>query len=81
MELFWYMMALVVPAFLIVMFTAFTRNRYVAIILVFIIFAVSISRGFYNSEWVIYLDALSIVIGYILIDIFNIDQHQNDEKK
>lgn len=81
MDLFWYMMALVVPAILIVMFTAFTRNRYIAIILVFIIFGVSIYRGFYNSAWVIYLDALSIVIGYMLIDIFEIDQlHKNDEK-
>lgn len=78
MDLFWYMMALVVPAVTVVVFARLTRNKYVAVILTFILFAVSIYRGFYNSEWVIYLDAISIVIGYMLVELYNVDQVEDE---
>lgn len=77
LDVFWYMMAMTVPAFTVVLFTTITRNRYVAIVLTFIVFAISMSRGYYNSDWVIYLDALSIVIGYILVEVYNLD-HKDD---
>lgn len=77
LDVFWYMMAMIVPAFTVVLFTTITRNRYVAIVLTFIVFAISMSCGYYNSDWVIYLDALSIVIGYILVEVYNLD-HKDD---
>ncbi|WP_246828760.1 DUF2198 family protein [Nosocomiicoccus sp. HMSC067E10] len=72
-DVFWYMMAITVPAFTVILFTTITRNRYVAIFLTFIVFAISMYRGYYNSDWIIYLDALSIVIGYIFVEVYNLD--------
>ena len=56
MDLYWYMMAMVVPATTVVVFTRLTRHKYVAVMLTFILFGASIYRGFYPSEWVIYID-------------------------
>lgn len=78
MDLYWYMMAMVVPAVTVVVFARLTRNKYVAVILTFILFGVSIYRGFYNSEWVIFLDAVSLVFGYILVELYNVD-HVDEE--
>ncbi|MFC3420269.1 DUF2198 family protein [Salinicoccus hispanicus] len=74
MALYWYMMAMVVPAVTVVVFARLTRNKFIAVLLTFVIFGVSIYRGFYHSEWVIFIDALSIVIGYMLVEIFQVDQ-------
>ncbi|TVT26776.1 DUF2198 family protein [Salinicoccus cyprini] len=74
MTLYWYMMAMVVPAVTVVVFARLTRNKFIAVLLTFVIFGVSIYRGFYHSEWVIFVDALSIVIGYMLVEIFQVDQ-------
>ena len=73
MELYWYMMAMVVPAITVVFFTRITRNKYVAVILTFIIFGISIYRGFYHSEWVIFIDAVSLVIGYMIVEVYNLE--------
>ncbi|CAM4255844.1 DUF2198 family protein [Lacicoccus alkaliphilus] len=78
MDLFWYMMALVAPAVTVVVLARLMRNKYGAVILTFILFAVSIYRGFYHSEWVIYLDAISIVIGYMLVELYNIDEVEDE---
>lgn len=80
MDVFWYMMAMVVPATTVVVFTRLTRNKYVAVILTFIIFGASIYRGFYPTEWVIYIDSASIFVGYILVEVFELDDFTNDEE-
>lgn len=78
MDLYWYMMAMVVPALTVVVFARLTRNKYVAVILTFILFGVSIYRGFYNTEWVIFLDAISLVLGYMLVEIYEIDKVEEE---
>lgn len=78
MEIYWYMMAMVVPAVTVVFFTRMTRSKYVAVILTFIIFGVSIYRGFYHSEWVIFIDAMSIVIGYMLVELYHLDKVEDE---
>lgn len=78
MEIYWYMMAMVVPAITVVFFTRMTRSKYVAVILTFIIFGVSIYRGFYHSEWVIFIDAMSIVIGYMLVELYHLDKVEDE---
>lgn len=81
MDLYWYMMAMVVPATTVVVFTRLTRNKYVAVMLTFILFGASIYRGFYPSEWVIYIDSASIFVGYIIVEIFELDNFNiNDEE-
>ncbi|GAA3733852.1 CsbA family protein [Salinicoccus jeotgali] len=78
MALYWYMMAMVVPAFTVVFFSRLTRNKFVAVFLTFIIFGVSIYRGFYHSEWVIFIDSLSIVLGYMLVEVYQVDKVEDD---
>lgn len=81
MDVFWYMMAMVVPATTVVVFTRLTRNKYVAVMLTFIIFGASIYRGFYPTEWVIYIDSASIFIGYIIVEIFELDNFTENEEE
>lgn len=81
MDLYWYMMAMVVPAATVVVFTRLTGNKYVAVMLTFILFGASIYRGFYPSDWVIYIDSASIFVGYIIVEIFQLDQFDKDEEE
>lgn len=79
MDVFWYMMAMVVPATTVIVFTRLTRNKYVGVMLTFIVFGASIYRGFYPTEWVIYIDSASIFIGYIIVEIFELDNFTKNE--
>ncbi|MBF0752990.1 DUF2198 family protein [Jeotgalicoccus halotolerans] len=81
MDLYWYMMAMVVPATTVVVFTRLTRNKYVAVMLTFILFGTSIYRGFYPSEWVIYIDSASIFVGYIIVEIFELDNFNREDEE
>lgn len=81
MDLYWYMMAMVVPATTVVVFTRLTRNKYVAVMLTFILFGASIYRGFYPSEWVIYIDSASIFVGYIIVEIFELDNFNKEDEE
>ncbi|CAM4328248.1 CsbA family protein [Jeotgalicoccus halotolerans] len=81
MDLYWYMMAMVVPATTVVVFTRLTRNKYVAVMLTFILFGASIYRGFYPSEWVIYIDSASIFAGYIIVEIFELDNFNKEDEE
>lgn len=67
------MMALIVPAVIVIFFTRLTHNKYVAVLLTFILFAVAIQQGYYYSEWTLFLNAVSIVIGYMLIELYKLD--------
>lgn len=73
LELFWTLMALVVPATLVIFFTRVTRNKYIGVLMTFVLFAVAIQQGYFYSEWTLFLDAVSIVIGYMLIEFFKLD--------
>lgn len=79
MDVFWYMMAMVVPATTVIVFTRLTHNKYVGVMLTFIVFGASIYRGFYPTEWVIYIDSASIFIGYIIVEIFELDNFTKNE--
>lgn len=79
MDLYWYMMAMVVPATTVIVFTRLTRNKYVGVMLTFVVFGASIYRGFYPTEWVIYIDSASIFVGYIIVEIFQLDKFNNEE--
>lgn len=73
MELFWPMMALIVPAVIVIFFTRLIHNKYVAVLLTFILFAAAIYQGYFYSEWTLFLNAVSIVIGYMLIELYELD--------
>ena len=81
MDLYWYMMAMVVPATTVIVFTRLTRNKYVGVMLTFVVFGASIYRGFYPTEWVIYIDSASIFVGYIIVEIFELDNFNSEDKE
>lgn len=81
MDLYWYMMAMVVPATTVIVFTRLTRNKYVGVMLTFVVFGASIYRGFYPTEWVIYIDSASIFVGYIIVEIFELDNFNNEDEE
>lgn len=74
MELFWLMMAFIVPATVMIFLTRVTRNKYIAVLLTFVLFAVAIQQGYFYSEWTLFLNAVSIVGGYMLIEFLKLDQ-------
>jgi len=81
MDLYWYMMAMVVPATTVIVFTRLTRNKYVGVMLTFVVFGASIYRGFYPTEWVIYIDSASIFVGYIIVGIFELDNFNSEDEE
>ncbi|CAD2077829.1 hypothetical protein JEOAER750_01785 [Jeotgalicoccus aerolatus] len=81
MDLYWYMMAMVVPATTVIVFTRLTRNKYVGVMLTFVVFGASIYRGFYPTEWVIYIDSASIFVGYIIVEIFELDNFNSEDEE
>ena len=81
MDLYWYMMAMVVPATTVIVFTRLTRNKYVGVMLTFVVFGASIYRGFYTTEWVIYIDSASIFVGYIIVEIFELDNFNSEDEE
>ena len=81
MDLYWYMMAMVVPATTVIVFTRLTRNKYVGVMLTFVVFGASIYRGFYPTEWVIYIDSASIFFGYIIVEIFELDNFNSEDEE
>ena len=81
MDLYWYMMAMVVPATTVIVFTRLTRNKYVGVMLTFVVFGASIYRGFYPTEWVIYIDSASIFVGYIIVEIFELDNFNSKDEE
>ena len=81
MDLYWYMMAMVVPATTVIVFTRLTRNKYVGVMLTFVVFGASIYRGFYPTELVIYIDSASIFVGYIIVEIFELDNFNSEDEE
>lgn len=81
MDLYWYMMAMVVPATTVIVFTRLTRNKYVGVMLTFVVFGASIYRVFYPTEWVIYIDSASIFVGYIIVEIFELDNFNSEDEE
>lgn len=81
MDLHWYMMAMVVPATTVIVFTRLTRNKYVGVMLTFVVFGASIYRVFYPTEWVIYIDSASIFVGYIIVEIFELDNFNSEDEE
>lgn len=57
-------LAIIVPALLVILFTRITFNHYVALILTVALFTASVSAGFTHKWWIYILDAASLTFGF-----------------
>ncbi|WP_145458565.1 CsbA family protein [Staphylococcus pettenkoferi] len=75
----WYFMAAFFPCVLIVLFSVLTRSKWVGTLLTLILIGVSVWKGFFHNEWIIFIDVVSLASGYLIIDQLQFHKHQDDE--
>ncbi|MCY6991264.1 CsbA family protein [Staphylococcus argensis] len=75
----WYFMAAFFPCILIVLFSVLTRSKWVGTLLTLILIGVSVWKGFFHNEWIIFIDVVSLAAGYLIIDQLQFHKHQDDE--
>ncbi|AVP37592.1 DUF2198 family protein [Staphylococcus felis] len=72
----WYILAAFFPCVLVVIFSTITRNKWIGTIVTLILIGASIYKGFFHDEWIIFLDVVSILAGYIIVD--QLEMHKNE---
>jgi len=60
------MLALFLPALLVLLFTRITYNRYVALILAIALMAASVYAGYTSPSIIFVIDAFSLTVGFWL---------------
>ncbi|MDU6178834.1 MAG: CsbA family protein [Staphylococcus lugdunensis] len=75
----WYVCAALFPCLLVVLFSVVTRNKWIGTLVALILIATSIYKGFFHNELIIFLDVVSLLAGYVIIDNLKLHQsHDND---
>ncbi|WP_414054134.1 DUF2198 family protein [Macrococcus equi] len=70
----WYWLAFLLPALMVVTFSMIVRNKYTGMILSTIVIGVSVYKGFFHSEMIVFLDTVSLMIGYLIVEFYKLDQ-------
>ncbi|TDM12599.1 DUF2198 family protein [Macrococcus lamae] len=70
----WYLLALFLPALLVVIFSMIIRNKYTGLLLATIVIGVSVYKGFFHSEMIVFIDTISLIIGYLVVDRFQLHE-------
>ncbi|MEA0554097.1 DUF2198 family protein [Lysinibacillus irui] len=60
------MLALFIPALLVLLFTRITYNRYVALVLAIALIAASVYAGYTSPSIIFVIDAFSLTVGFWL---------------
>ena len=77
--LIWYMLAAFFPCVLVVIFSAITRSKWVGTFITLVLIGASVYKGFFPNEWIIFLDVVSLLAGYIIVDQLHIHKHHDTE--
>ncbi|TDM03684.1 DUF2198 family protein [Macrococcus carouselicus] len=64
----WYILASFLPALMVVIFSAIVKNKYTGLLLATIVIGVSVYKGFFHSEMIVFLDTISLILGYFAVD-------------
>ncbi|RIM08536.1 CsbA family protein [Staphylococcus chromogenes] len=75
----WYMLAAFFPCVLVVVFSAITRSKWVGTFIMLVLIGASVYKGFFHNEWIIFLDVVSLLAGYIIVDQLHIHKHHDTE--
>lgn len=73
----WYWLALLLPAIMVVVFSMIVRNKYTGMILSTIVIGVSVYKGFFHSQMIVFLDTMSLIIGYLIVDFYELHKGQD----
>ncbi|ARJ51286.1 CsbA family protein [Staphylococcus lutrae] len=76
----WYLLAAFFPCVLVVIFSAVTRSKWVGTLITLIIIGASVYKGFFHNEWIIFLDVVSLLAGYIIVDQLNLHRIGHDHE-
>lgn len=74
----WYALAAFFPCIFVVLFSVLTRNKWIGTILTLIIIGASVQKGFFHSEWIIFIDVVSMLAGYLIID--QLELHKKEDE-
>ncbi|TDM14694.1 DUF2198 family protein [Macrococcus bovicus] len=70
----WYILAALLPALMVIMFSKMTKNKYTGLALAALVIGVSVYKGFFHSEMIVFLDTISLMLGYFTVDQLKLDQ-------
>ncbi|MCE4955840.1 CsbA family protein [Macrococcoides caseolyticum] len=73
----WYWLAFLMPALMVVIFSMIVRNKYTGMILSTIVIGVSVYKGFFHSEMIVFLDTVSLMVGYLIVELYKLDKIQD----
>lgn len=73
----WYILASFFPCVFVILFSVLTRSKWVGTILTLILIGVSVEKGFFHNEWIIFIDVVSLLAGYLIID--QLELHKKDD--
>ncbi|EKU48508.1 CsbA family protein [Staphylococcus massiliensis] len=77
--LIWMVLAAFFPCILVVMFSFLTRNKWVGTIVALALIGGSIYKGFFHSQWIIFIDVISLLAGYVIVDTLKYHRKKEDE--
>lgn len=49
-------------------------------LIILIVIGASIYKGFFHNEWIIFIDVVSLLAGYIIVDQLNIHRMGHDHE-
>ncbi|WP_145232787.1 CsbA family protein [Staphylococcus arlettae] len=75
----WYILASFFPCILVILFSVVTRSKWVGTILVLVLIGASIQKGFFYNEWIIFIDVVSILAGYVIIDQLQLHKKEDED--
>ena len=73
------MLAAFFPCVLVIIFSAITRSKWVGTFITLVLIGASVYKGFFHNEWIIFLDVVSLLAGYIIVDQLHIHKHHDTE--
>lgn len=76
----WYACAAFFPCILVVLFSVVTRSKWIGTLLTLILIGTSIYKGFFHNEWIIFIDVVSPLAGYLIIDKLKLHKNQDDSR-
>ena len=68
------------PCILVVLFSVVTRSKWIGTLLTLILIGTSIYKGFFHNEWIIFIDVVSLLAGYLIIDKLKFHKNQEDSR-
>lgn len=64
----WYFSVVFFLCVLVVLFSVIIRSKWIGIILILILIGVLIYKEYFYNEWIIFIDVVLLLVGYLIID-------------